>query len=133
MPQGSNLTAAHQAAAGRRNIYPRTPGASRVKPSPNESMEDATLRLQQAKADTEELDAEKRSEELAVLRRELIPAAEARDAAEAIHLQWVAELEQLPHSVATALPPEIPASQREQLRQVVEAQCNALRLRIGGG
>lgn len=107
-------------------------GAAR-KANPNESLEEATLRLQQAKADTEELDAERREVELAVLRRDLMPASDVRDSLEAVHLQWVSELEQLPHSVATALPPEIPASQREVLRAAVEAQCNALRQRIGGG
>ena len=135
MPRGSHFTPAHQSAAGHKNIHPRTPGGKQVaaKAKSSETLDAATLRLQQAKADTEELDAEKRREELAVLRRGLIPEAESRDAAEAIHLQWVAEIEQLPHSVATSLPPEVPASQRELLRQTVEAQCNALRLRIGGG
>ena len=133
--KGANLTINHQRAAGRRNVGPRIPGRSAVarKANPDESLDDATLRLQQAKADTEQLDAEKREVELAALRRELIPAPDARDAIEAVHLQWVAELEQLPHSVATALPPEVPASLREVMRAAVEAQCNALRTRIGGG
>ena len=132
MPKGSNLTAEHQAAAGRMNYRPRIPGG-RAQANPDESMEDASLRLQQAKADTEQLDAQKREVELAVARGVLIPVATAKDNLEREHLRWVSELEQLPHTVASSLPPEIPESTRELLRSVIESECMALRRRFANG
>jgi len=128
----SHLTVEHQKRAA---SFPRVKlpmGAAR-KANPDESLEDATLRLQQAKADTESLDAQKRELELSQLRGSLIPAATARDNLEAEHLRWVAELEQLPHACASSLPPEIPASVRESLRAAVEVQCMAVRQRIANG
>lgn len=132
MPRGSNLTAEHQAAAGRMNYRPRIPGG-KASANPDESMEAASLRLQQAKADTETLDAQKRELDLAVARGKLIPVSTARDNLEREHLRWVAELDQLPHSVASVLPPEIPASVRDLVRAAVESECLALRQRFANG
>ncbi len=127
MPKGEHFDRSHQVAAASR---PRIRiGAGRA--NPGESLDDAVLRYQQAKADTEQLDAEKRALDVAKMRGDLIPADDARDEIEATHLAWVAELDQLPHSVASSLPPEIPASVREQLRAAVEAACMATRQRIG--
>lgn len=108
------------------------PSARGVKPATDETLDEAVLRYQQAKADTEALDAERRALDVAKARGELIPAADARDALEASHLAWVAELEQLPHAVANAMPPEVPSSIREHVRAAVEAGCLAIRRRIGG-
>lgn len=123
-----HLTSEHQSRAGRMPRI-RLPNGAR-QANPDESIEEATLRLQQAKADTEELDAQKRELELAALKGSLVPAAAARDNLEAEHLRWVAELEQLPHSVSAALPPEIVASVRDVIRSAIEQQCLAIRQRI---
>lgn len=132
MPKGSHLTTEHQRDAAQQPRPPRVPRELRGLTAPsNETMNAALLRYQQAKADTESLDAEKRALDVAKARRELIPADEARDALEAVHLRWVAELDQLPHMVATSLPPETPSSLREQVRFAVEAACLAARKRIG--
>jgi len=132
MPAGSNLTVEHQRRAGAMPRVKLPQGAAR-KANPNESLEDATLRLQQAKADTETLDAQKRELDLAVARGKLIPVSTARDNLEREHLRWVAELDQLPHSVASVLPPEIPASVRDLVRAAVESECLALRQRFANG
>lgn len=125
--RGANLTPDHQRRAG---SFPRVRLPTPKKTKPGESLEEATLRLQQAKATTEELDAEKRELELATLRGALIPAEDARDSLEAEHLRWVSELEQLPHSVVASLPPEVPSSLRDVIRTAVESQCVAVRKRI---
>ncbi len=93
---------------------------------------EARRRRENAAADREAIARERDSIELATMKRALIPADDARDAMEQIHLAWVAELDQLPHAVASALPPEVPASIRELVRGHVEAACIAIRRRIGG-
>ena len=113
--------------------YPRVRTAPVVDQHPGESMEEAVLRYQRAKASSEEIGAEREELKLRVDRGELIRAEVARDRLEAAHLAWVAELEQLPHLVATNLPPEIPVAIREQVRAAVEVQVLAVRKRIGGG
>jgi predicted component of type VI protein secretion system len=130
MPRGKNLTAAHQKAAGR---MPRKPfvRAGNIKRKENETVEAAVERYQKAKADVEELDALKRDIEISRLKGDLVPSDEVRDQYEAIHLQWVAELEQLPHIVATALGTDFSASMREAVRSVVAEQCFIIRGRIG--
>jgi hypothetical protein len=133
MARGENLTPAHQSLAGRKNIYPRLPSGVDRRANPDESLEDATLRLQQAKADTEQLDALKRQLELDTLKGTLVQAAQVRDNLEAEHLRWVSELDQLPHACTLALPPEIPASMRDQIRSTIEAQCLLVRQRIANG
>lgn len=126
-----NLTSAHQRAAA---IMPRGPRGmpASMKPSSGETLESAMLRYQQAKADTETLDAEKRALDVARMRGDLIAADDARDEIEATHLRWVAELEQLPHLVASALPPEVGQAMRELVRAQIEASAIAIRHRIGG-
>lgn len=134
MPKGEHLTREHQRAAAIRPRGPRVPRPSDLDPADHgegESMDEALLRFQQAKADTEQLDAEKRALDVSRMRGDLIPADEARDEIEATHLRWVSELDQLPHSVASSLPPEIAASMREQIRSAIEAACLAVRNRIG--
>ncbi len=132
MGRGEHFTTDHQR---RSASFPRGPrGANAttvISPGPGETMEEAMLRYQQAKADTESLDAEKRAIDVARARKELIPVADAQDEIEATHLAWVAGLDQLPHIVASSLPPEVPASLVETLRASIEAACVALRQRIG--
>ena len=129
MPQGENLTGAHQRRAASRPRAGKVPPT--VQPASGESLDDAILRYQRAKADTEGLDAEKRALDVARLRGDVIPADDARDELEATHLRWCAELDQLPHAVAASIPPEVPASVREQIRALVETACLAVRTRIG--
>jgi hypothetical protein len=130
MPKGQNLTGDHQRAASR---MPRKPfvRTGNIKRKANETVEDAVARYQKAKADVEELDALKRDIEISRIKGELVPSDEVRDQYEANHLQWVAELEQLPHIVATALNSDFPASMREAVRLVVSEQCFLIRSRIG--
>lgn len=136
MAQGSNLTSEHQAKAGRANAgiprVARVPRSDSLIPrNPEESLEEAVVRYQRAKATNEELDSIKL--DLAIKREsgELIPANDSIDSMEALNLRWVAELEQLPHSVATDLPAEIAGIVREQVRTAVENACLAMRLRLG--
>lgn len=129
MPKGDNLTGEHQRRAASRPRAGKVP--STVQPEGGETLDEAVLRYQQAKADTEELDAEKRALDVARLRGELIPAEDARDEIEATHLRWCAEVDQLPHAVASSIPPEVPASVREQIRTLVETACTAVRTRMG--
>lgn len=107
MPQGENFTRAHQMAAAQR---PRTSRGNKNKSSANakpsvdplvsrisgETMEEASLRLQQARADTEELDRQKRELELARERGALVSKEEAVDLAQAAVLRVCQVLDLLP-------------------------------------
>jgi hypothetical protein len=146
MPKGEHLDSRHQSAAALANIKPRAPrGAKKIAGAPpppdapakdHESYEakmaDATLRLQQSRAATESLDAEKRQVELDVLRRKLMPVADVVDTIEQSHLRWIAELEQLSTAVCTAVR-QLPASLVETVRSAINAEVHAIRERIGGG
>lgn len=97
--RGENLTAAHQRAAG---IRPR-PGKSKPSPAavaaaklPTETMDEASLRLQIARADTEELDRQKRQLDLDVARGALVTKEAAVDLAQAAVLRVVQILDLLP-------------------------------------
>lgn len=121
----------------RRQSAPRRPPTIRVPGSVSEGLsgeklDEAILRYQRAKATTEELDAARREVELNRLRGALIPAEEARDALEAAHLRWVAELDQLSAATIAALPIEFPASQRETVRKSIDDACCEIRKRISG-
>jgi hypothetical protein len=145
MPKGEHLSTDHQRAAAMANIRPRKlRGVSKIvgPPPPQDApadehasyeqkMADATLRLQRARAETEELDASKRQVELDALCRRLIPAEESRDSIEAMNLEWVAEVEQMSTAVVQALV-ELPASIREQVRDAINAEASAIRKRLGG-
>jgi len=144
MPKGEHFDKPHQQAAGMANIRPRKLRnvAKLVGPPPppdapaeehetyEQKMADATLRLQRARAETEELDASKRQVELDALCKRLIPAEDARDALEAMNLEWVAELEQLSTSVVQGLA-TVPASVRETVREAINAEVLNIRNRLG--
>ena len=129
MPKGDNLTSTHQRHAASRPRPSKVPAS--VQAGPDETLDEAVLRFQQAKADTEGLDAEKRAIDIARMRADLIPAADAREEIEATHQRWVEEFQSLPQVVASLIPPEVPASVREQIRALVETACLAARARIG--
>jgi molybdopterin-biosynthesis enzyme MoeA-like protein len=107
--------------------------AAAVDRHPGETLDESVARYQKAKADSEEIGAERESLKLRQDRGDLIKVDVARDRLEAVHLAWVAELEQMPHLVATGLPAEIPAAIREQVRAQAESIANAIRKRIGTG
>jgi len=113
--------------------YPRVRTAAVVDPHPGESMEEAVLRYQRAKASGEEIGAEREALKLRQDRGELIKAEVARDQLEAAHLAWVAELEQMPHLVATGLGEEFTAAMRDLVRARVDQVVLEVRQRIGGG
>lgn len=131
MPKGKNLTPEHQRAASRRPKRPFV-HVGNITRNPDETVDQAVARYQKAKADVEELDALKRDIEVCRLKGDLVPVSDVRDQYEELHLEWVAELEQLPHAVAASLPNEIAASIREVVRETVTAACMAVRQRIGG-
>lgn len=132
MPKGEHFDSKHQSAAAMANIAPRAPRGAAKARKPNESLEEASLRLQRARADTEELDARKRQVELEAMQRRLIPASDAQDAIERAHLAWVAELEQLSTAVCTAIGVSMPLEHREAARRIINEECDAIRRRIAG-
>ena len=143
MPKGEKLTKEHQSRSAMQNIAPRLPRGAKQEvgpPPPPDAPEDAkatyeqelsaaTLRLQKARADTEELDAQKRQVELDVLKRKLVPVPETVDALERLHLAWVAELEQLSTAVCQSLR-HLPGDTIERVREAVNAEVHAIRNRI---
>lgn len=123
MPKGEHLTRSHQSAAGMR------PRPGRSKPStataekarrPGETLDEATLRLQVARADTEELDRQKRELDLAVARGALVTKDEAVDIAQAAVLRVCQVLDLIPERLrdrAPTCPAEIPAILDEIIRE----------------
>lgn len=109
MPKGEHLDRAHQQ---RSSLLPR-PGS--LKPSAgraererqdDESLEDATLRLQVARADTEELDRQKREMELGQARGLLVTKEEAIDLAQAAVLRVCQILDLIPEKLRDKLAPD---------------------------
>lgn len=98
MPKGEHLTRAHQSLAGMRPRPGRGPSRKEVEAQrlPTETMDEATLRLQIARADTEELDRKKRQLELDRARGELVTKDEAVDLAQAAVLRVCQVLDLLP-------------------------------------
>jgi hypothetical protein len=126
--RGENLTAAHQRSAG---IRPR-PGKSRPSPAavvaakrPDESMDEASLRLQIARADTEELDRQKRQHDLDLARGAVVTKEQAVDLAQAAVLRVVQILDLLPEKVRDLGHPPTPED--------LEAIIRAARQEISGG
>ena len=95
-----------------------------------ETLEEATLRLQQARADTESLDATKREIEIQKLKGSLVEVSDVRDEMERLHLAWVAELEQIPQAAIGELPGTLAASLHQTIRAAIESACTAARNRI---
>lgn len=109
MPKGEHLDRAHQQ---RSSLMPRPGG---LKPSSaraererqeDESLEDATLRLQIARADTEELDRQKREMELDQARGLLITKEESVDIGQEAVLRVCQILDLLPERLRDKLTPD---------------------------
>lgn len=113
MPQGENLTRGHQTRVGSRP-RPGKIGAKGVAKTEieeqarinGESLDEATLRLQVARADTEELDRQKRQLELDKAKGLLVTKDEAVDLAQQAVLRVVAILDLLPERLRDRLDPE---------------------------
>jgi hypothetical protein len=94
---GSNLTKEHQQSAGRKLRPKRIPKkAVAAAQLSDETFDEAALRYQRARADTTELEREKRQLELDVARGKLVTRDEAVDLAQAAVLRVVAILDRLP-------------------------------------
>lgn len=101
---------AHQVMAG---MMPRPGrgGSAKVQalaaslPPSDESLEDATLRLQRARADTEELDKAKRQWDLDVARGKYITKEAATDLAQAAVMRVCQILDIIPERLRDRLPP----------------------------
>lgn len=106
MPKGEHLDRSHQSLAGMRPRPGRRPSAAAVASAklPGETMDEASLRLQIARADTEELDRAKRALELDVARGELVTKSEAVDLAQEAVLRVVQILDMLPERMRARLP-----------------------------
>ena len=107
--RGKHLTRSHQVASA---MAPRPIRASRVEAErkPGETLDEATLRLQVARADTEELDRQKRELELRKARGEVVTKEEAVDLAQAAVLRVCQILDLLPERLRDRLPPELHAA-----------------------
>jgi len=107
MPKGEHLTKAHQSAAGMRPRPGRGPSkkaVAAVMAVTGETLEEATLRLQRARADTEELDRAKRQLELDVAAGKLVSRERAVDLAQQAVLRVCAILDLIPERLRDALP-----------------------------
>lgn len=106
--RGEHLSRSHQIAAA---LLPR-PGSLKAEAvrKPGESLDEATLRLQVARADTEELDRQKRELELRKARGELVTKEEAVDLAQAAVLRVCQILDLIPERLRDRLPPELHAA-----------------------
>ena len=108
MPRGANLTDEHQRAAAMRP-RPGQPGktvrAAQLIRLSNETLDEAILRLQIAKADTEELDKAKRQLDLDVAQGRLITIEEAVDTAQAAVLRVCQILDLIPERLRDRLQP----------------------------
>lgn len=107
--RGDHLTRSHQVASA---MAPRPVKASRaeLQRKPGESLDEATLRLQVARADTEELDRQKRELELRKARGEVVTKEEAVDLAQAAVLRVCQILDLIPERLRDRLPPELHAA-----------------------
>lgn len=74
---------------------------------PGETLDEATLRLQRARADTEELDRQKRQLDLDVANGKLISKNEATDLAQAAVLRVCQILDLIPERLRDRLPPSL--------------------------
>lgn len=109
MPKGSHLDRKHQILAG---MAPR-PGRTRKAKADiaaeaeanGESLEEATLRLQRARADTEELDKRKRQIDIDIMTGRLITKDHAVDLAQKAVLRVVQILDLIPERLRDMLPP----------------------------
>ena len=114
MPRGENLDRTHQVNAGKR------PRAGRIgaKGAPKEVIEElatqfgesldaATLRLQIAKANTQELEETKRRQDLEVARGLLVSKADAVDLAQACLLRAATVFDMLPERLRDRLDPSL--------------------------
>lgn len=105
MPRGAHLTSAHQTSAAMRPRA-RKPSAREAEQAmePGETMDQASLRLQRARADTEELDRAKRQLELDIASGALIPKERAVDVARGAIYRLCALMEQIPERMRDRLP-----------------------------
>jgi hypothetical protein len=106
MPKGEKLTQAHQTSAAMRPRPGRKPSKQAVEAQrmSGETMDQATLRLQVARADTEELDRAKRDLELRQARGDLVTKDEAVDLAQAAVLRVCQILDLLPERLRDRSP-----------------------------
>lgn len=103
--QGKNLDRTHQRKAGSRPRV-RIPGPSDIVRDPNETLDAAVLRYQQARADTEQLDAAKRQLELDLARGKLLTIEEHVDQGQAAMQRVCQLLDLLPERLRGKLSPE---------------------------
>lgn len=109
MPKGSHLDHTHQVRSG---MAPRPGRVTKAKAdlvavaeANGESLEEATLRLQRARADTEELDKRKRQIDIDVMTGRLITKDHAVDLAQKAVLRVVQILDLIPERLRDLLPP----------------------------
>ena len=111
MPRGENLDRTHQTKAGKRPRPGRigAKGASKesieeLAARHNESLDAATLRLQIAKANTQELEEKKRRQDLDVSRGLLVSKEQAIDLAQSCLLRASTVFDMLPEKLRDRLP-----------------------------
>ena len=111
MPSGEHLSKSHQTRVGSRprpgriGVGGMRQAAIEEQRKPGETLDEATLRLQVARADTEELDRQKRQLELDKLRGAVVSKEDAVDLAQQAVLRVVAILDMIPEQLRDRLDP----------------------------
>jgi predicted RNase H-like HicB family nuclease len=92
---------------------------------PGETLEEAVLRLQIAKADTEELDKQRRQIEIDKIRGDLVTKEQAKEVAEEVLHAAIREAEKMPSMIRAAL-----ASNRDLVNHL-DTICGEVERQIG--